>query len=174
MASAHGAGARAADPVAARGRARHGADAGQHADDGEDLRIRHLLPEPREVPAGDVARLMGEDADDLVRRLGVHERADIDEDLLAVRHEGVEGAVVDQDDLGRACIDAGGLEDRQGIVAQELLGLDVAHDAGLAAPLCGRHRRGGDAAANQAPAWPAGPGREAFHPAAGRIMTPVG
>ena len=85
-----------------RGGAHHGAGAGQHADDGQDLGVRDLLAEARQMAAGDVAGLVGEDADDLVRRLGVHERADIDEDLLPVRHEGVERAVVDQDDLGRA------------------------------------------------------------------------
>ena len=92
------------------------------------LRLGDLLAQAGEMAAGDMAGFVGEHADDLVRRLGVHERADIDEDLLPVGHEGVEGAVVDEDDLGRLGVDAGGAEDRRRIVAQELLGLGVAHD----------------------------------------------
>ena len=75
--------------------------AGEHADHREDLGVRDLLAQPGEMAAGDVAGLVRDDADDLVRRLGIHEGADIDEDLLAVGDEGVEGAVVDEDDLRR-------------------------------------------------------------------------
>ncbi len=50
------------------------------------------------MAAGQVAGLVREHADDLVRRLGVEQRAGIDEDVAAVHDEGVEGAVVEDDD----------------------------------------------------------------------------
>ena len=63
------------------------------------LRVRELLAQPRQMAAGDVAGLVRQHADDLVRRLRVDQRAGIDEDAAAVSDEGIEGAVVDDDDL---------------------------------------------------------------------------
>ena len=63
------------------------------------LGIGELLAQLRQMAAGDVAGLVREHADDLVRRLGFEQRAGIDEDVPAVHDEGVEGAVVDDDDL---------------------------------------------------------------------------
>src|SRR5829696_8913947 len=40
-----------------------------------------IWSQPRQVAAGDVAGLVGDDADDLVRRLRLHERAEVQEDL---------------------------------------------------------------------------------------------
>ena len=45
-----------------------------------------------EMSAGDMAGLVREHADDLVRRLRFHQRADIDEDAPRVGDEGVEGS----------------------------------------------------------------------------------
>ena len=75
------------------------ADAGEHADDRLGLRPRQLLAQAHQMAVGQVAGFVGEHADDLVRRLGVEQRAGIDEDVAAVHHEGVEAAVVDDDDL---------------------------------------------------------------------------
>ena len=73
--------------------------------------------------------------------LGVFEfdqRAGVDEDAAAVDDEGVEGAVVDDDDanvlLGEAC----GAQDRGGVFAQQLLDFGVADDWQPAAAGAGR------------------------------------
>ena len=64
------------------------------------------------MAAGEMAGLVREHADDLVRRLGVEQRAGIDEDVAAVHDEGVEGAVVEDDDLDVLLGEAGRLQDR--------------------------------------------------------------
>ena len=64
------------------------------------------------MSAGDVARLMREHADDLVRRCRFHQRAGIDEDAAAVDHEGVEARLVDDDDLHVLLGEAGRAQDR--------------------------------------------------------------
>ena len=101
------------------------------------LRRRELLAQARQMAAGDVAGFVREHADDLVRRLRVHQRAGIDEDAPAVRHEGVERAVVDDDDLDVLLREAGGAQDRLGVVAQQLLDLGVADDRRAAAARAG-------------------------------------
>ena len=60
------------------------------------------------MAAGDMAGFVRQHADDLVRRLRIHQRAGIDEDALGVDDEGVEGAVVDDDDADVALAEAGG------------------------------------------------------------------
>ena len=50
-----------------------------------------------------------------------------DEDAPRVGDEGVEVVAVDQDDFDLLARDAGGVEDRRGIVAHQLLGFRVAH-----------------------------------------------
>ena len=72
------------------------------------LRIGELLAQLRQMAAGDMAGLVREHADDLVRRLGIDQRAGIDEDVAAVDDEGVEGAVVDDDDVDVLLGEAGG------------------------------------------------------------------
>ena len=54
------------------------------------------------MPARDVAGFVRDDADDLVRRLGVDQRAGVDEHAPAVGDERVEAAVAQDDDLDRA------------------------------------------------------------------------
>ena len=66
-----------------------------------------------QVAAGDMAGLVGQHADDLVRRLRIHERAGIDEDALGIDHEGVEAAVVDDDDADVALAEAGDAQNRR-------------------------------------------------------------
>ena len=70
------------------------------------------------MTAGEVPGLVREHADDLVRRLGFEQRAGIDEDVAAVHDEGVEGTVVEDDDLDVLLGEAGGAQDRRGVVAQ--------------------------------------------------------
>ena len=85
------------------------------------------------MAAGDVAGLVGEHADHLVRRIRLHDRAGIDEDAPAVGDEGVEGAAVDDHDLDVLLRQPGRLQERLGVFAQQLLDLGVAHDRGAAA-----------------------------------------
>ena len=92
-----------------------------------DLRLRKLLAQPRQMAAGDMAGFVREHADDLVWRRRFHQRAGVDEDAPAVHHERVERAVVDDDDANVLLREPGGLQDRLGVVAQQLLDLGVAN-----------------------------------------------
>ena len=76
----------------------HGADAEQRGDDGHRLGALELVAQPLLVAAGDVAGLVRDDADDLVGRFGLHQRAGVDEQA-APGDEGVEARIVDQNDL---------------------------------------------------------------------------
>ena len=93
------------------------------------FRLRHLAAKPGEMAAGDMAAFMRDDADDLVRRVGLHQRAGMHEHVVPIHHEGVEGAVVDDMDLDILRAEAGGAEDGLGVVADERFGLRVADDA---------------------------------------------
>ena len=80
--------------------------------------------------------------------LRLHQRAGIDEDAAAVGDEGVEGAVVDDDDLDVLLFQAGGAQDRRGVVAQQLLDLGVADQRrALVAPAPRQRRRQASATA---------------------------
>ena len=103
------------------------ADAEKPGDDRHRLGARELFAQPVLVAAGDVARLVCDDADDLVRRLGLQQRAGVDEHATA-GDEGVEARIVDQNDVDAGFREAGGLEDRARIVAHQRLDLGVAHD----------------------------------------------
>ena len=70
---------------------------------------------------------VGDDADDLVRRLGVDQRAGVDEHAPPVGDERVEAAVAQDDDLDRAPAEAGGCKDWRRIIAQQVLDLGVAN-----------------------------------------------
>ena len=79
------------------------------------------------VAAGDMAGLVRDDADDLVGRLGLQQRAGVDEHAAA-GDEGVEARIVDQNDVDAGFRQARGLEDRPRIVAHQRLDLGIAHD----------------------------------------------
>ena len=135
--------------AAAGARARHhGADAEQHGDDRRGLRRGELLAQLHQMAAGQVAGFVREHADDLVRRLGVEQRAGIDEDVAAVHDEGVERAVAEHDHPDVLLGEAGGAQDRLRVVAQQLLDLGVAdHRHAAQRRFLGARRanRGGDA-----------------------------
>ena len=80
------------------------------------------------MPAGDVAGLVREHADDLVGRERFHQRADIDENAPRVGDKGVEGFVRDQHDLDILLAEIGGAQDRVGIFAQQLLDFGISDD----------------------------------------------
>ena len=79
------------------------------------------------MAAGDVAGLMRDHADDLVGRLGLQQRARVDEHAAA-GDEGVEARIVDENDVDARLRQSCGLEDRPGVVAHQRLDLGVAHD----------------------------------------------
>ena len=75
-----------------------------------------------------MAGFMRQHPDDLVRGLGLHHRAVVHENAAAVGDKGVEGAVVDDDDLDVLLFQTRGAQDRPGVFAQQLLGLGIADD----------------------------------------------
>ena len=97
-------------------------------DDHLGLGRRELLAQLGEVAAGEMAGLVGEHADQLVRIFRLHDRAVIDEDAAAVRDERVEGCVVDDDHLDVLLLKASGTQDRPRIFTEQHLGLGVAQD----------------------------------------------
>ena len=88
-----------------------------------------------------MAGLMGEHADDLVRRFRLHHRAIVDEDAPSVGHEGVERALVDDHHLDVVLFETGGAQNGTRVVAQQLLGLGIADHGGPAILLGGGNRR---------------------------------
>ena len=78
------------------------------------------------MAAGQMAGFVRQHSDDLVRGLRLHQRAVIHENAAAIRDEGVESAVIDDDDLDVLFFEAGGTQDRPGVLAQQLLGFGVA------------------------------------------------
>ena len=77
------------------------------------------------MPAGEVAGLVRQHADDLIRCIRLHDRAAVDEDAAAVGDEGVEGDIVDDHHLDVLLLQTRRAQDRTGVVAQQLLGLGV-------------------------------------------------
>ena len=88
----------------------------------------NFLAHAREVAAGDVTGLVREHADHLVWRLRLHEQAGIDEDALAAGDERVDAGIVDQIDLDRPWIEAGGLEDRLRVEPHQAFDFGVADE----------------------------------------------
>ena len=88
----------AVDTADAARPADHRADAEQHSDHRRGLEIGKFVAHLAQMTADDMAGLVRQHADDLVRPFRLHQRAGIDKNALGVDHEGVEGAVVDDDD----------------------------------------------------------------------------
>ena len=72
----------------------HRAGAKQHGDDHLGLRLRQLFAKLGKMPAGQMAGFMRQHSDDLVRGVGLHQRAVIDENAMAVRDEGVKTLLI--------------------------------------------------------------------------------
>ena len=81
------------------------------------------------MAAGDVAAFMGDDADDLIGCLGLHQQPGMDEHVLPIHDEGVEGAVVDDMDPDALRPEPRRGEDRLGVGSDQGLGFRVADDA---------------------------------------------
>jgi hypothetical protein len=79
------------------------------------------------VAIGDVGGLVGEHRLHLVGAVEAHQQPRMDEHVPRIGHEGVERAVVDDDDL-RALRQAGLAKDRRGQFPQRALDLGVADD----------------------------------------------
>ena len=147
------------------------ADAEQQRDHGGGLRRRQLLAQLEQMAAGQMPGLMREHANDLVRRLGIEQCAGIDEDVPAIHDEGIEGAVVEHDHLDVLLGEAGGLEARLRVVAQQLLDLGIADDRHAGGGVLRARRRHGTGA-GQGDSQRRGYGKAAHYwrvaPAAGR------
>ena len=124
-----GGAAHARGGVVAGSRARRDAGHAEEAQRRADrLRARDLVAQILQMAARQMAGLVRDDADHLVRRFRLHERAGEHHHAASARHEGVELAVLDEHDLGVAGADAGGAEDRLGIAPEQRLDLRVADD----------------------------------------------
>ena len=98
------------------------------------------------MTAGDMAALMRNHADDLIGSLRIHQRAGMDEHVVPVDDEGVEGAVVDDVDVDRLSAQSGGVKDRLGIGLDQAFRLGIADHAGGVRG--GRADQGNDEAAD--------------------------
>ncbi len=76
-----------------------GAGAQHHRDDRLDGGVLHRLFRADQVAARDVAGLVRDDADQLVRRLAAHDRAGVDEYVLTACDEGIQRGIVDDIDV---------------------------------------------------------------------------
>jgi len=112
---------------AGHGAAHHQADAQNRKQQALGGVASDAASQLRHVSAHDVAGLVGDDTDDLVGRLGLGQSAGVDEDIAAVDHEGIEAFVPDDAHRNVLGGEPGGLEDRDGVVLEEVLNLAVAN-----------------------------------------------
>ena len=110
--------------------ANHRGDAEQLHHERRRFGARDLGSEPGKVTAGDMAALMGDDADHLIGRLGGHQRAGMHEHIVPVDDESVEVGVVDDVNVDRLRAETGRAEDRLGVSADQRFGFSIADEAG--------------------------------------------
>ena len=115
---------------AGKGAANHGREPDQLEHERRRFRPPNLGTQPGEMAAGDMAALMGDDPDHLIGRLGVHQHAGMNEHVMPVDDEGVEGAVVDEMDADVLRAEAGGGEDRLGVDADQRFRFGIADEPG--------------------------------------------
>ena len=101
----------------------------QRPGDGADTGVLLRFQGAAEVPAGDVAGLVGDHPGELVGTVGLQDQAGVDEQVLPARHERVQHRVVDDVDVDRFRIEPGGGEDRVGDAADRGLDLGIADQA---------------------------------------------
>ena len=107
---------------------RHRRGAEQQREEHDAGRDLGAFPHADDVAAGNVAKLVGDDALDLVAVVGRREQAGVDVDHLPAGHEGVDRIVVEQDDRDVFGPQPRRGDDRPGDVAEPGLGLGVAQD----------------------------------------------
>ena len=81
------------------------------------------------MPALYMSGFVRDDADQLIRRLRLRDRARVDEHMLSVDHERIERGVVDQVNLDIVTCDVRRLEDWRGVVRDKSLGFGIADKA---------------------------------------------
>ena len=84
-----------------------------HRDDALDAGVAHRLLGAGQMAAGDMAGLVRQHAEQLVRGFGAHDQAGIDEFVLPAGDEGIELLVLDQIDVQRARLEPRRLPDRR-------------------------------------------------------------
>ena len=82
------------------------------------------------MAAGDMTAFVGDNPDHLIGRLGVHQRAGMDEHVMSIDDEGVEGAVVDEMDVDALRAQPSGVEDGLGVEADQRFRFGVADQSG--------------------------------------------
>ena len=112
--------------AAAGGNQRAGAE--EHGDDRLRRRGSDRVAHARQMSAGDVAGLVRQHANDLIRRLGLHQCAAVDEDAAAVGDERIERTIVDDDDLHVLLRKSRRPQDRLRVFSEQLLDFRVADD----------------------------------------------
>jgi hypothetical protein len=106
----------------------HGADAEKLDQQGARLVLGDATAQSRHVSAGDVAGFVCEDADHFIRRIRLHKRAGVHEDVAAIDDEGVEGVVVDDAHRDAPGTEPRGLEDLLRVVVEESFDFRVADE----------------------------------------------
>ena len=89
------------------------------------------------MAAGDVAAFVGDDADQLLGVVALHQQAGMDKEILAARDEGVDRILFDQDDVDRFGFDAGRLEDWPSVTSDDMLNFGVADEVQFLATALG-------------------------------------
>ncbi|MDH3581731.1 MAG: hypothetical protein OEM91_14035 [Hyphomicrobiales bacterium] len=82
----------------------------------------------REVATGDMSGFMGNDTDDLIGRITLHNRAGVDVNVSAIDDEGIENPTSDYSDRHASAAKPRRLEDRPGIVTQKAFYLSIANE----------------------------------------------
>jgi hypothetical protein len=139
------------DPGAGSGRALSAAGAaGNHHADAQELDEQALglvagdaLAQLGQMPASDVAGLVRDDADHLIGRFRLLQRAGVNEHVAAVEHECVERLVPHDAHLDPARSKSGRPEYRPRIILEQVFDFRIAHQTeglGRGGP-CRRHRK---------------------------------
>ena len=126
------------DPRRSFSRARQcRADAGQHGKQRNLGSSADPFAVANDVPTGDMAELMRNDALDFFGAVGGLDQAAMNIDCLPARNEGVDGGIIDQNDVDIRRLQPGSFDQRFGYFVEELLGFRIAQHA-----LCGDRLRG--------------------------------
>src|SRR6266849_6647077 len=147
---------RAAGDHAARaltaGRRRGGAGE-HHGDDSLDRCIAQRLLGTRQMAAGDMAGLVGGDADDLIWTLAADQQPGMEEEVLSAGDEGVQSRIIHEVDADHRRVEAGHCENWRHELPNGSFDLGVANETDRLLGRClARRRQGEDRQSTKGPA----------------------